>query len=333
LTEKSLGSVHLRRILALAIAAAALFVAGGCAGDSGGVPSDAIAVVGGQTVKKSELERLLKQARPNAGETGRPFPKPGTAQYRQIREQLVQYLVRRAQLAAEAESRDIEVSDEQIEERRKLVVEQYFGGNKDLYRKQLEKNGLTEEQARADAEATLIHEALFKDVGKDVKVSDAEMRRHYGKNKRKYSTPAQREIRQILVKAEQGALARSLVAQLRSGASFEQLARRYSQDPRSKDAGGRLELSKGQASPGLERVVFSIPTHRLSDPIRTPFGWHVIEPLGPVRPAKTRPYGQVKHEVRAELVQTKQNQASAKYLARLARKENVKYQVGFGPSA
>lgn len=325
--------MSLRRFLILPIAVSILFLVAGCARDSGGVPSNAIAVVGGQAVTKPELDHLLDQARANAKESSRPFPKPGTAEYRQIREQVVQFLVRRAQLAAEAGARDIEVSDEQIEQKRKLLIKQYFGGNEDLYRKQLKKNGVTEEQARADIEATLIQEALFKDVGKDAKVSDAELRKHYAKNKQKYSTPAQREIRQILVKAEQRALARSLVDQLRSGASFEQLARRYSQDPRSKNAGGRLELSKGQADAALERVVFSIGTHRLSDPIRTRFGWHVIEALGPVRPAKTLPYGQVKEAVREELLRTKKNEASTKYLARLARKNKVKYQAGFGPRA
>jgi foldase protein PrsA len=322
---------RLRRLFVLPIAAAALSGAAGCALDSGGMPSNAIAVVGEQTVTKSELDRVLDQARANARDTSRPFPKPGTAQYRQMREQVVQYLVRRAQLAAEAEARDIKISDEQIEKRRKRLVEQYFGGNEEAYRKQLEKNGGTEEQARADIEATLIQEALFKDVGKDAKVSDAEMRRHYRKNKDKYSTPTQRQIRHILVKAEQRALARRLVGQLRSGASFGQLARRYSQDPRSKDAGGRLELSKGQAGAALEKVAFSIRAHTLSDPIRTRFGWHVIEALGPVRPAKTAPYDQVKEAIREELLQTKKNEASTKYLVRLARKNKVKYQAGFGP--
>lgn len=323
----------LPRSLVLSIAAAALLVAAGCTGDSGGVPSDAVAVVGEQTVTKSELDRLLNQARASAKESRRPFPKRGTAQYRQIREQLVQFLVRRAQLAAEAEDRGLEVSDDQIEERRKLLVRRYFGGNENRYEKQLKKDGVTEEQARADIEATLIQEALFKNVDKDVKVSDSEMRRHYRRNKVKYSTPAQRDIRHILVKADQRALARRLVRQLRSGASFEQLARRYSQDPRSKNSGGRLELSKGQAGAALERVAFSIPTSTLAGPIRTQFGWHVLQALGPVRPGKTRPYSQVKEEVRAELTQRKKNEASAKYLARLARENNVEYQAGFGPRA
>lgn len=322
-----------RHLRLLALAAAAVLVVAGCAGDSDEVPSNAIAVVGEQTVTKDELDRLLDQARANAKKSRRPFPKPRSAQHRQIREQLIQYLVRRAQLAAEAKARGIEVSDEQIEQKRKLVLEQYFGGNEDLYRKQLEKNGVTEEQALADIEAMLIQEALFRNVANDVKVSDAEVRTHYRKNKQKYSLPAQREIRQILVKAEQRALAASVADQLRAGASFEQLARRYSQDPRSRDAGGRLELSQGQASPALDRVAFSIRTHTVSDPIRTQFGWHVIEALGPVRPAKARPYDQVKEAIRAELLQRKKSRAGSRYLLRLARKNDVRYQAGFGPNA
>jgi peptidyl-prolyl cis-trans isomerase SurA len=129
---------------------------------------------------------LLEQSRANAKRSGRRFPKRGTAQYRQMREQVVQYLVRRAQLAAEAEERDIEISDDEIEQRRKLVMTQYFGGDEKLYRKRLERNGLTEEQARADIEASLIQEELFKDVGKNVKVSDAEMRKYFRRNKGKY---------------------------------------------------------------------------------------------------------------------------------------------------
>jgi parvulin-like peptidyl-prolyl isomerase len=314
------------------LAAAVLLGAPGCGG-SDGVSKDAVAVVGGEAVTKQDLNRLLDQTRANAKKSRRTFPKQGTPQYRQIRDQLVQYLVRRAQLAAEAQDRDIEISDEEIEQKRKLVVGMYFGGSEKRYRERLAKQGVTEEQARADLEASLIQQELFRDVGKDVKVTDAELRRHYEKNKRKYSTPAQREIRHILVEAEQGALARRLVDRLRSGASFERLARRYSQDPRSKNAGGRIELSKGQAPAALDRVVFSIATHRLSGPIRTRFGWHVIEALGPVQPGKTRPYGQVKEAIRAELLQTRKSEASTKYLVQLARKNDVKYQAGFGPPA
>jgi parvulin-like peptidyl-prolyl isomerase len=319
-----------RHIFILLIAATALFGVAGCGG-SDGVPKDAVAVVGDETVTKEELDRLLARERASAKENKRPFPKAGTPQYRQIRNQLVQHLVHRAQLAAAAEERDIEISDEEIEQRRKLLVGQNYGGSEKRYREALAKQGVSEEQARADLEASLIQQELFKGVGKDVKVTDAEMRKYYEKNKLRYATTAEREIRQILLRTDQRALAQRLVDQLRSGANFARLARRYSRDPRAKSSGGRIEIAKGDTTAEYERIVFSVPKGKVAGPIRTQFGWHIIEALGPVRRGKTWPYAQVKEQISQELLQKKKSEAASKYIVQIARDENVEYQAGYAP--
>jgi SurA N-terminal domain/PPIC-type PPIASE domain len=176
-----------RHIFVVFIVAALVFGGVGCAG-SDGTPKDAVAVVGNEAVTKQDLHQLLERARANAKQNRRPFPKQGTPQYRRLRDQLVQYLVGRAQLAADARDRGIEISDEEIEQKRNVVVETYFGGSEKRYRERLAKEGVTDDQARADLEASLLQEELVKDVSKDVKVTNAEVRKHYNKNKRKYST-------------------------------------------------------------------------------------------------------------------------------------------------
>jgi parvulin-like peptidyl-prolyl isomerase len=321
-----------RHILILCIAATALLGVAGCGG-SDGVPGNAVAVVGDEPVTKEELDRLLAQARANAKESGRPFPKEGTPQYRQIRNQVLQNLVRRAQLTAAAEDRDIEISDEEIEQRRKLLVDQYYGGSEKRYREALAKEGVSEEQARADLETSLIQQELFKEVGNDVKVTDAEVRKHYEKNKRSHASPARREIRQILLGTDQRGLAQTLANQLRSGANFAQLARRHSRDPRAKTSGGRLEVAKGDADVALERVIFSAPRGTIAGPVRTRFGWHVVEALGPVLRGKTWPYAQVKEQIRQELLQKKKSDAASNYLVEISRKTDVEYRAGYAPSA
>ena len=322
----------MRHILILCIAATALLGATGC-GSSDGVPKDAVAVVGDETVTTAELNRLLAQSRANAKKSRRPFPKEGTPQYRQIRNYLVQYLVRRAQLAAAAEERDIEISDDEIEQRHKLLVGQYYGGSEKRYREGLAKQGISEEQARADLEASLIQQRLFKAVGKDVKVTDAEMRTYYEKNRLRYATAARREVRQIVVRKDQRALAERLVDQLRSGANFARLARRHSQDPRAKSSGGRIEIAKGDTSAEYERVVFSVPKGKVVGPVRTQFGWHIIEALGPVQRGKTWAYAQVKEQIRQELIQKKKSEAASNYIVKIAREEKVEYQAGYAPRA
>jgi parvulin-like peptidyl-prolyl isomerase len=321
-----------RHIFILCIAATALLGAIGCAG-SDGVPKDAVAVVGDETISKDELDRLLAQARANAKKSQRPFPKEGTPQYRQFRDQLIKHLVSRAQLVAAAEDRDIEISDEELEQRRKLFVDRYYGGSEKRYRESLAKQGLSEERARADLERSLIQQELLKDVGNDVKVTDAEVRKYYEKNKRRYATAERREIRQILVDTDQRALAQRLVNQLRRGANFAQLARRYSRDPRATTSGGRLEIAKGDASPAFESVVFSAPRGRIAGPVQSRFGWHVIEALGPVQRGKTWAYARVKEQIRQELLQKKKGDAASNYLVQIARKTNTEYQAGYAPSA
>jgi parvulin-like peptidyl-prolyl isomerase len=325
---------HLRRILILPIVAAFLFAAVACGGDGDGdVPSNAVAVIGDQTVTKADFDRLLNQARSSYKESKRKFPEPGTEEYVQLRDQIVSYLVQRAQFAEEAEKRDIDVSDKQVDKRLDQLVQQFFDGNKKRYEKQLKDNGVTEDQVRSDIEAQLIQEELFKDVTKDVKVSDAEARKYYKENTDQYQTPAQRDIRHILVKKNQQALANNLAAQLRSGASFPKLARQHSQDPGSKKQGGRLEISKGQTVAPFDKVAFSLARNKISAPVKTQFGWHVIEALSAVKPAKTTPLKDVKSSIQQQLLQTKKNEAMTKWVESTKKEfaDETTYQVGFAP--
>lgn len=323
----------LRRAVSLLAAGVVIVFAGAaCSSGSDDVPSNAIAVVGNQTVTKADFNRLLDQSRENSKSSKRPFPKSGTAEFAQIRHQIVQYLVRRAQLEAEANKRGIEISDEEVDQRRNQFVQQYFEGNEKAYAKRLKASGVTDEQARADLRSSLIQEKFFADVIREVKVSDAELQRFYRRNKAKYAKPARRDVRQILLRKEQRALAGSLVAQLRGGADFARLAHRYSVDQGSKENGGRVQISRGQVE-ALDTVAFSIATHRISEPVRTRYGWHVIEALGPVEAARTPPFKEVKAAVREELMQRKRIEANSKFVERVARSNDVKYGAGFAPAA
>jgi peptidyl-prolyl cis-trans isomerase SurA len=98
--------------------------------------------------------------------------------------------------------------------------------------------------------------------------------------------PATRSIRQIVIapkpsateKARALQLADSLVRALRAGADFEVVARRFSQDPGSAAQGGDL----GWVRPGVmvrefERAAFNLPRGTISDPVESPFGYHIIQ--------------------------------------------------------
>ena len=94
-----------------------------------------------------------------------------------------------------------------------------------------------------------------------------------------------RGLRQILLACEgtvpcrrRKRLADRLYARLRNGASFARLVRRYSDFPDAEVTDGRLWISQGQKAAPVDRAAFSLPTGGLSRPIRTQFGWHIVQP-------------------------------------------------------
>src|SRR5207247_862791 len=80
---------------------------------------------------------------------------------------------------------------------------------------------------------------------------------------------------------------------------------KYSQDPGSKAQGGKLTISKGQTVPAFDLAAFTLPTHAISTPIHTTYGYHIIQPLSNVRPQKTTPLSAVKESIRQQLLQQK----------------------------
>ena len=98
--------------------------------------------------------------------------------------------------------------------------------------------------------------------------------------------PATLSFRQIVIaprpapeaKARTKAQADSIVLELRRGADFATAAKRFSQDPGSKDQGGSLNwFRRGVMVPEFERVAFSLRPGVVSDPVESPFGYHIIQ--------------------------------------------------------
>jgi parvulin-like peptidyl-prolyl isomerase len=166
-----------------------------------------------------------------------------------------------------------------------------------------------------------------------VKVSDADLKQYYDQHQDQYSQPASREVRHILVKDK--GTADKLYSQLKGGADFAALAKKFSQDPGSKSLGGKLTVSKGQTVPPFDKVAFSLKTKELSQPVKTQYGWHVIQALSAVKPAKKTPFAQVKEAIRQQLLQQKRSEAMSKWVDDLKKEyaSKINYATGFAPAA
>ena len=115
-------------------------------------------------------------------------------------------------------------------------------------------------------------------------VTGQQIERNYNDNIQQYSQPEQLRASHILLKTEgkdEAAVkkqAEDLLAQIKKGANFEELAKKHSQDDVSAAKGGDLDFfNKGQMVPEFDQAAFALQPGQMTDLIKTSFGYHIIK--------------------------------------------------------
>jgi parvulin-like peptidyl-prolyl isomerase len=319
-------------LLAAAALAAVTAIAAGC-GDTDEIPADAVAVVDGTTIPKAQLDELVARVKKSYTSQQRAFPKAGTAEFQSLQNQAVAYLVQRAEYSKEADDLGIEITDSEIQKKVDEVKKQYFKNDQKKFEAGLEQQGYTVAALRDDVQAQLVSEKIYEDITKSVKVSDADLQKYYDENKDQYSVAESRDVRHILVKTK--AEADELHSQLEGGADFAKLAKENSLDPGSKDQGGKLTISRGQTVAPFDKAAFSLKTNELSQPVKTEFGYHLIQPLAAVKAGSVTPFSEVKAQIKTQLLEERKNKAVSDWAADTEKKYDgkVTYAAGFEPPA
>ena len=326
-----------RRILALlvcVVSALVVLALAGCGGGKKSVPANAIALVGNQPVLRSQFDALMAQQRGVYKAAKKSFPAPGTTEYEQIRRYAVNYLVEQSVFEQEAKKLGVVVTSKQAEKELSLLIKRSYKGDRNRFKKEvLDKRGLTWGDALQSVHTSLLGAAVKKKLTTDVKVSESDIKAYYDKNKSRYKQPESREARHILVKTK--VQADKIYAELKAGASFDKLAKKYSLDTTTAKTGGKLPggVSRGQTVPEFDKVTFLLKTHEISKPVKTSYGWHIIEPLTDTTPERLMPLGEVESVIRQQLTQEKQQKAVDDWVAMAKKRvtQDVTYQVGFAP--
>jgi foldase protein PrsA len=328
--------------IALAVAASAFaLVAAGCGG-SDSVEGDAIAVVGGTEISRAKLDELIDNAKKGFEAQNREFPRVGTPEYVSIQNQYVKFLVQLEEYEQEAEKLGVQVTDKDVDAEVEKFVEERFEGKRAEYVKAIEAQGYSEEYVRDTFRTSVLSQKLFDAVTKDVEVPAEEIAQYYEVNKASYGSPESRDVRHILIAEKTDgstevdfekskAEADRILAELRAGGDFARLARENSDDPGSKAQGGKLTISRGQTVPEFDQTSFELEQGTVSDPVRTTYGYHIIEALSPVRKATTQPLSKVRASIRATLLQQKKTEVMEEWLADLEDRYDVTYAQGFEP--
>lgn len=264
-----------------------------------------LAIVGNRPVLASQVEEEMFSRESQGAKL--PTNPEGLAA---IREQIVGSIIDEELLVQQAQ-RDtaITVTDEEIAsgvEEQVKKVRGNFTSEVD-YRAELQKAGfqtpeeyrrwLSDQQRRAAFQNRLVEKLRGEGKLKAVSPTEKEMKQFFDEQRASLGTrPATLSFRQIVVspkpspeaKSRTKAQADSIVLELRKGADFATAARRFSQDPGSKEQGGSLNwFRRGVMVPEFERVAFGLKPGVVSDPVESPFGYHIIQ-VERVQPAEVQ---------------------------------------------
>ena len=300
------GRTIARTILPLAFAT---FIAAGCGGGDGvlgfgGIPDDAVCTVDGESIKKQEFDRMFGNAEQQYKDNGRDFPKKGSEEYKSLQSDLVEYLVQQQLIKNQAEKFGIEASDKEIKKGVKDLKQQVAQGDEKKFKEEMKRVGYTLALVKRDVEFDVISKKLYKRVVSDIKVSDKDAKEYYKENPDQFVTKESREIAHILVKDK--AKADQIYAQVKNGDEkvFAKLAKENTLDPSSKDTGGVLPggpTQKGQTVPEFDKMAFSLKTGEVSKPVKTSYGWHVIQARSDINKASTKEFKDVKSDIKKQL--------------------------------
>ncbi|MFZ5657661.1 MAG: peptidyl-prolyl cis-trans isomerase [Pseudomonadota bacterium] len=151
------------------------------------------------------------------------------------------------------------------------------------------------------------------------RIDEAQLRAQYERERSRFAVQEQRLASHILVEVPKDAPAAAvqaaraeaakLAAQARAGGDFAALARASSDDPGSKSAGGDLGwVGRGMMAGPFEDTLFSMQAGQVSEPVRTEFGWHVIQ-LRQVQAGQQQSFEQAREALAAELMESERERA------------------------
>jgi foldase protein PrsA len=261
----------------------------------------------------------IKQVRlqlPQLASTKDPALTKDCAQlFAQLNPEVMGFLVESYWYQADAYKAGIRLSAKQINAAYEKARKAQFPTSTD-YKTFLTTSGQTDADIRFRVRVNTLYAKLLKRY--TTKVTPAAIAAYYKKNASSFGTPETRDVHIVLTKTK--AAADQALSALKSGQSWDVVAKKYSTDTSSKDTGGLLTgIEKGQEEHALDTVAFSSPVNKLEGPVHGTFGWYDVE-VAKITPATHESQAKANKLIKQELTQ-KNQQAAENQVTKLSKRE------------
>ncbi len=239
-------------------------------------------------------------------------------------------------LAADEKASNIEVTDQEID----LAIEDV--------RKQNNMDAQAFERALTSQGTTVAayREKMRKDLGSmkligmkvrsKIKVADEDVKAEYARRAKVEESDFEVHARHIVIQVPKGATpeqeeaarkrAQELTRRARAGEDFVELAKKHSEGPSKAEGGDVGFFKRGEMVGAFDKAAFALKPGEISEPVRSPFGWHVIQVVER-RAGAAKPFEQVREELRDRLWREQMQHHTEQYVADLRKQAQVDVKV------
>ena len=266
-----------------------------------------------------DFKNCIKQVRtqlPSLASTTNATLKTDCGQlFNQLSSQVMDFLIKAYWYQADAYKLGIHVTDAQINKAFDQAKKSQFT-SKSQYQAFLTETGQTNSDILFRVRVNKVYNDLLQ--RKTKKVDDAAISAYYNAHKSEFSTPESRNLR--MVRTNKASDASAALAALKSGQSWETVAKKYSVDATTKSSGGLLmDVTNGEEEHALNQVAFSAPVNQIKGPVHGTFGYYVVEVIK-INPATTQPLSKAKPTIKQLL--SSQSSTSADTAVNTLSKKN-----------
>lgn len=284
--------------------------------------------VNGEEISEFRLERYFAEYLEDQGRALGSIRNPKA--YKQLRQKALDALIDREVLWQEALKRGVVISDatvqHQVEQMRQAI------GGAEKFARRLEDAGFDEAGFAEYTRRELAAQQVFAELTQVTEPDEKQVRAFYEEHRGEMTRPEEVQARHILIKVPQGADAATVEAarlrlvemqvKISQGADFAEVARGGSEDDSASKGGNLGYFPRGRMLPEFEAAAFALAPGEVSEPVRTPLGWHLISVQNHLEAADVSEQ-QGLERVRAYLARQQQVQVRLQVLAQLRSRHRI----------
>lgn len=184
----------------------------------------------------------------------------------------------------------------------------------------LEEDNDVLEQIKKITKQILVQALIEREILDKIRVNDEIVLEYYEQNKDSFTEKEQVHLYNILLETEEEA--QDILEQLKAGGDFNEIAKEKSTGPSAAQGGDLGYLSRGTMIPEIEEVVFALELEKLSEIIKTDFGFHILK-ITEKKPETVKTIEEVKEGIIEILLPTKQKEAFENLLEELKGKVEI----------